>query len=166
MFLFCDFSWLVKNYKNVTLMLMRFWSEISRIFLFMFSGLIILILKNVYTIHTHIQIHIMIPTQSQRFFYFFFCIFRRSIHFIWLSAWWLLFCKNFMKPMDRRQNSMALNLIYIHYSQPQPNLTQRSRPAQFYVRLSIKPLSQQANHVSSGIIKDLVVAFLLLTFIR
>ena len=36
--------------------------------------------------------------------------------------------------------------------------------AQLYVRLSIIPLSQQANHVSSGIIKHNVVAFICLYF--
>ena len=34
-----------------------------------------------------------------------------------------------------------------------------STPAQLYVRLSITPLSQQANHVSSGIKRNSVVAF-------
>ena len=38
----------------------------------------------------------------------------------------------------------------------------RSKPAQLYVRLSIIPLSQQANHVSSGIIRHLIVAFVCL----
>ena len=42
MFLFCVFSWLVEKYKNVSLMLMRLWSEISRMFLCMFLGLTIL----------------------------------------------------------------------------------------------------------------------------
>ena len=42
MFLFCVFSWLVEKYKTVTSMLMRLWSEISRKFLSMFWGLIIL----------------------------------------------------------------------------------------------------------------------------
>ena len=45
MFLFYVFSWLVEKYKNVTLMLMRFSSEISRMFLCMFLWLIILRLK-------------------------------------------------------------------------------------------------------------------------
>ena len=45
MFLFCVFSWLVEKYKSVTLMLMRFWSEISRMLLSMHLGLIILRLK-------------------------------------------------------------------------------------------------------------------------
>ena len=44
MFLFYVFSWLVEKYKNVTSMLMRFWSKISRMFLCMFL-LIILMLK-------------------------------------------------------------------------------------------------------------------------
>ena len=35
------------------------------------------------------------------------------------------------------------------------------KPAQFYIRLSIRPLSQLANHVSSGIIRHYVVAFVL-----
>ena len=52
MFLFCVFSWLVENYKSVTSMFMRFWSEISRMFFSMFLGLIILRLKNVYSINT------------------------------------------------------------------------------------------------------------------
>ena len=43
------FSWLVEKYKNVTSMLMRFWSKISRMFLCMFL-LLILRLKNVYSI--------------------------------------------------------------------------------------------------------------------
>ena len=45
MFLFYAFSWLVEKYKNVTTMLKRFWSEISRMFLCMILGLIILRLK-------------------------------------------------------------------------------------------------------------------------
>ena len=39
-----------------------------------------------------------------------------------------------------------------------------SKPAQLYVRFSIIPLSQQANHVSSGIIRHYVVAFISLHF--
>ena len=39
-----------------------------------------------------------------------------------------------------------------------------SKPGQLYVRLSIIPLSQQANHVSSGIIRHYVVAFVCLLF--
>ena len=39
-----------------------------------------------------------------------------------------------------------------------------SRPDQLYVRLSIIPLSQQANHVNSGIIRHYVVAFVCLHF--
>ena len=38
MFLFYVFSWLVEKYKNVTLMLMQFWSEISWMFLFCVFG--------------------------------------------------------------------------------------------------------------------------------
>ena len=38
------------------------------------------------------------------------------------------------------------------------------KPAQFYVRLSIIPFSQQTNHVSSGIIRHYVVAFVCLHF--
>ena len=45
MFLFCVFSWVVEKYENVTLILIWFWSEISRMFLCMFLGLIILRLK-------------------------------------------------------------------------------------------------------------------------
>ena len=45
MFLFCVFSRLVKKYKSVTSMLMRFWSEISRIFSSVFLGLIVFRLK-------------------------------------------------------------------------------------------------------------------------
>ena len=44
MFLYYVFSWLVEKYKNVTSMLMRFWSKISRMFLCVFL-LIILRLK-------------------------------------------------------------------------------------------------------------------------
>ena len=50
MFLFYVFSWLVEKFKNVTTMLMRFCSEISWMFLCMFWGLIILRLKNVFSI--------------------------------------------------------------------------------------------------------------------
>ena len=50
MFLFRVFSWLIEKYKSVTSMLMPFWSEISRMFLSMFLELIILRLKNVYSI--------------------------------------------------------------------------------------------------------------------
>ena len=39
-----------------------------------------------------------------------------------------------------------------------------SKPAQIYVRLSIRPLNQQANDVSSGIIRHYVVAFVCLDF--
>ena len=39
-----------------------------------------------------------------------------------------------------------------------------SKPAQLYVRLSIIPLSHQANHVSSGIIRHYVVGFVCLHF--
>ena len=39
-----------------------------------------------------------------------------------------------------------------------------SKPAQLYVRLSIMPLSQQVNHVSSGIIRHYVVVFVCLHF--
>ena len=39
-----------------------------------------------------------------------------------------------------------------------------SKPAQLYVRLSIILLSQEANHVSSGIIRHYVVAFFWLHF--
>ena len=39
-----------------------------------------------------------------------------------------------------------------------------SKPAQFYVRLSIIPLSPQANHISSGIIRHYVAAFVCLHF--
>ena len=39
-----------------------------------------------------------------------------------------------------------------------------SKPTQFHVRLSIIPLSQQANHVSSGIMRHSVVAFVYLHF--
>ena len=39
-----------------------------------------------------------------------------------------------------------------------------SKPAQIYVRFSIIPLSQQANHVRSGIISHYVVAFVCLHF--
>ena len=39
-----------------------------------------------------------------------------------------------------------------------------SKPAQLYVRLSIIPLSLQANHVSSGIIRHYVIAFVCLHF--
>ena len=39
-----------------------------------------------------------------------------------------------------------------------------SKPAQLYVRLSIISRSQQANHVSSGIIRHYVVAFICLHF--
>ena len=39
-----------------------------------------------------------------------------------------------------------------------------SKPAQLYVRLSIIPLSQQADHISSGIIRYYVVAFICLHF--
>ena len=39
-----------------------------------------------------------------------------------------------------------------------------SKPAQLYVRLSIITLSQQANHVSSGIIRHYVVTFVCLHF--
>ena len=46
MFLFCVFSWLVEKYKSVTSMLMQFWSKISWMFLSMFLELIILRLKN------------------------------------------------------------------------------------------------------------------------
>ena len=40
-----------------------------------------------------------------------------------------------------------------------------SKPAQLYVRLCIILLSQKANHISSGIIKHYVVAFVCLYFI-
>ena len=50
MFLFCVFSWLIEKYENVILMLMRFWSGICGMFLCMFWGVIILRLKNVYSI--------------------------------------------------------------------------------------------------------------------
>ena len=43
-------------------------------------------------------------------------------------------------------------------------LKQESKPAQLYLRLSIIPLSQQANHVRSGIIRHYVVAFMCLHF--
>ena len=39
-----------------------------------------------------------------------------------------------------------------------------SKPAQIYVRLSIIPINQQANYVSSGIIRHYVVAFVCLHF--
>ena len=39
-----------------------------------------------------------------------------------------------------------------------------SKPTQLYVRLSIIPLSQQANHVSSGIIRNFEVTFFYLHF--
>ena len=39
-----------------------------------------------------------------------------------------------------------------------------SKPAQFYIRLSIILLSQQANHISLGIIRHHVVAFVCLHF--
>ena len=39
-----------------------------------------------------------------------------------------------------------------------------SKSAQFYVRFSITPLSQQANNVSSGIIRHDIVAFVCLHF--
>ena len=39
-----------------------------------------------------------------------------------------------------------------------------SKPAQLYVRLGIMPLSQRTNHVSSGMIKHYVVAFVCLYF--
>ena len=39
-----------------------------------------------------------------------------------------------------------------------------SKPAQLYVRLGTIPLSQQVNHVSSGIIRHYVVAFVCLHF--
>ena len=39
-----------------------------------------------------------------------------------------------------------------------------SKPTQFYVRLSIIPLSQQANHIRLGIIRHYVVAFVCLHF--
>ena len=39
-----------------------------------------------------------------------------------------------------------------------------SKPAQLYIRLSIIPLSQQANLISSGIIRHYVVAFICLHF--
>ena len=38
------------------------------------------------------------------------------------------------------------------------------KPIQFYVRLCIIPLSQQANHVSSGIIRHYIVPFVCLHF--
>ena len=44
------------------------------------------------------------------------------------------------------------------------HLKLRLKPAQLYVRLSIIPLSQQANHVSSGIVMHYVVAFVCLHF--
>ena len=34
-----------------------------------------------------------------------------------------------------------------------------SKPVQFYIRFSIIPLSQQTNHISSGIIRHYLVAF-------
>ena len=79
--------------------------------------------------------------------------------------------------------SMYLSYIYIYiyiYCHPQTDcfvvsqlfsvakhvgrLSLGSKPAQIYVRLSIIPLSQQANHVSSGIIRHYVVAFVCLHF--
>ena len=41
-----------------------------------------------------------------------------------------------------------------------------SKPAQLYVRLSIIPLSQQANHVSSGTLRYYVMSFVCLHFIH
>ena len=40
-----------------------------------------------------------------------------------------------------------------------------SKPAQLYVGPSLRPLGQQAYHVSSGIIRYLIVAFVCLHFI-
>ena len=54
MFLFCVFSWFVEKYKSVTSMLMWLWSEIFRMFLSMFLELIILKLKNGYSISLNI----------------------------------------------------------------------------------------------------------------
>ena len=43
---------------------------------------------------THSQPHAKNPTKSQRFLTVFF---QFSIHFIFLTAWWLLFCKKLLK---------------------------------------------------------------------
>ena len=67
--------------------------------------------------HTHTHSHAHTPTITRKVSYkiptVFVRMFRISIHFILLTAWWLLYCKNSMKPRGRRLNFMAL-YIYIY----------------------------------------------------
>ena len=49
-----------------------------------------------------------------------------------------------------------------HNSSHVEDLKLGSKPTQLYVRIRIIPLSQLANHISSGIIRHLVVAFVCL----
>ena len=63
------------------------------------------------------------------------------------------------------KESSAWRATYIVLHRHVWRLKLRSKPAQLYVRLIIIPLSQQAYHVSSGIIRYQIVAFVCLHFI-
>ena len=66
--------------------------------------------------HFHSQSNVKIPTKSQRFFYCFF-FFSFSIHFILLTARWLLFCKKLYETQGSQSKfhgTKYINLIYIY----------------------------------------------------
>ena len=60
---------------------------------------------------TNLQPHVKNHTKSKQFLTVFF---RFSMHFIFLTVWWLLFCKKLMEPRGRSLSSV--NYIYIYIS--------------------------------------------------
>ena len=88
---------------------------------------------------------------------------------IYLSLCWLFIYSICFKKSSQRNPYIYIYIyIYIYLSLSLSlNFTfffLLSKPAQLYVRLSIIPLSQQVNHISSGIIRHHVVTFVCLHF--
>ena len=96
-----------------------------------------------------------------------------SIHARWSKS-----LQQFKCPYEKILETYRMHLVYCN---PQTDcfvasqlfsvarhvgrLKLESKPAQLYIRLSIIPLSKQANHVTSGLIRHYVVAFACLQFI-
>ena len=93
------------------------WNFTYKLFIFKLYMLYIYIYIYIITVShphtlTHLQSHIEIPTKSQQIFLLSFFLF--SIHFIFLTAWWVLFCKKLHETQGSQSKFHELYVVGYH----------------------------------------------------